>query len=58
MAVINIRRVLVDLITKIDTEFYGPFVVTEKKGEKLIIVKCMNAIYGTIVASLLYYKNF
>jgi len=29
-----------------------------KKGEKTLIVQCMNALYGTMVASLLYYKKF
>ena len=28
------------------------------KGEKTIIVRCQNAIYGTMVASLQYYKKF
>ena len=31
---------------------------TDKKGENVIIVQCMNAIYGTMVASLIYYKKF
>ena len=34
------------------------FVTTEKKGEKVIIVQYMNAIYGTMLDSLLYYKKF
>ena len=58
MAVINIRGVLVDLLIYIYPEFYGPFVTTDKKGEKEIILKCMNSIYGMMVASLPYYKNF
>ncbi len=29
-----------------------------KKGEKILLVQCMNALYGTMVASLLFYKNF
>ena len=58
MTVINIRGVIVDLLLKIDPEFYGPLVTTYKKGEKFIIVQCMNAIYWKMVASLLYYKKF
>ena len=58
MTVIKIRLVLVDLLLEIDPEFYGPFVTTDKRGENVIIVKCINAIYGTMVASLLYHKNF
>ena len=47
-----------DLLLKTDQELYGPFVTTDKKGENVIIVQCINAIYGTMVASLLYYKKF
>ena len=58
MTVIKTRLVLVDLLLEIDPEFYGPFVTTDKKGEKVIIVKCINAIYGKMVDSLLYYNKF
>ena len=58
MEVIKIREVLVDLLFNIDPYFYGPFVTTDKKSEKVIILQFMNAIYGRMVASLLYYKIF
>ena len=29
-----------------------------KKGEKQLLVQCLTALYGTMVASLLYYKKF
>ena len=45
MAIINIIGVLVELILNIYPEFYGPFVTTDKKGEKVIIVQCTNGIY-------------
>ena len=57
MSVIKSRGVLVELILEIDTELYGTFVTTDKKGENVIIVKYINAIYGTMVASLLYYNK-
>ena len=47
-----------DLLLDINPEFYGTFVTTDKKGEKVIIVQCMNAIYGTMVSSLMYYNKF
>ena len=47
-----------DLLLDIDPELYGPFVTTDKKGEKLIIVQFINNICGTMVASLLYYNKF
>ena len=31
---------------------------TDKKGEKAIIVQCMDAIYGTMVDILIYYSKF
>ena len=56
MAVISIRGFLVELLLLIDPDLYGPFVTTDKKGEKVMVVQCMNAIYGTMVANLLYKK--
>ncbi len=29
-----------------------------KKGKKQLLVQCLNALYGTMVALLLYYKKF
>ena len=58
MTVINIIGVLVNLLLEIDPELYGPFVTTDKKREKVVIIKFMNSIYGTMVASLIYFKNF
>ena len=31
---------------------------TDRKGNKQILVECLNALYGTMVASLLYYEKF
>ena len=58
MTVIKLRGVIVDLILNIDQEFKRTFVTTDKKSEKLIFVQCMNAIYVTMVAILLYCKKF
>jgi hypothetical protein len=44
---------LVDIAPKI----YGPYVTTNKKGEKILLVQCMNALYGSMVASLMFYKK-
>jgi hypothetical protein len=30
----------------------------DKKGSKQLLVQCQNALYGTMVASLLYYRKF
>ena len=53
MAIIKIRRILVDIILDITPYVYGPYVTTEKKVIKKIMNQCMNVIYGTMVASLL-----
>jgi hypothetical protein len=39
-------------------DVYGPYVSTTKTGQKALIVECLNAMYGTMVAALLYYKKF
>jgi hypothetical protein len=50
--------VLVDILLKIAPDVYKPFVHVDKKGVKQLLLKCQNAIYGMMLASLLYYKKF
>jgi len=56
--VIRIRGMVVDMLVKIAPEVYSPYVTYDKKGNKQLLVICLNALYGTMVASLLYYKKF
>lgn len=56
--IIRIRGMLVDMLTKIAPEVYEPYVTTDKRGIKQLLVECLNALYGTMVASLLYYQKF
>jgi hypothetical protein len=58
MAIIKIRGVLVDILVKIAPDVYKSYVTTDKKGTKQLLVQCQNALYGTMVASLLYYRKF
>ena len=58
MVTIRVRGILVDVLLGIAPEVYGPYVITGKKGNQSLILTCMNVIYGTMVASLLYYKKF
>ena len=37
---------------------YKTHTTTDKKGVKPVLVQCQNALYGTIVAKLLYCRNF
>ena len=57
MAFIKIRGVLVDMLVELAPNVYKTYVSTDKKGIKQLIVQCQNAIYGTMVASLLFYRK-
>jgi hypothetical protein len=48
----------VDILVKIAPDIYKSYITTDKKGTKQWLVQCQNALYGTIVASLLYYRKF
>ena len=52
------EEILVDMLLDIAPGYYNEYVTTDKKGVKQLIVESQNAIYGTMVASLLYYKKF
>ncbi len=56
--IIRICGVVVDWLTKIAPEVYTQYVSADRKGAKTLLVECMNAIYGTIIAGLLYYCKF
>jgi hypothetical protein len=58
MAIIKIRGILVDMLLDIAPDVYKPYVTTNRKGVKQLIVQCQNVIYGTMVVSLLYYNKF
>ena len=58
MATIIVTGELVGVLVEIAPEIYGPYVSTDKKGVKTLIFRCHNAIYGTMEASLLYYRKF
>ena len=46
------------LVVDIAPDVYEPYVTTDRKGTKQLVVQCQNAIYGMMVASLLYYRKF
>ena len=56
--IMRIRGHMVDVLVKVAPTVYGPYVSTDKQGRKQLLVECLNAIYGTMVASLLYYRKF
>ena len=57
MEIINIRGVLMYILCKISS-YYNAYVTRYKKGFKQILLLCKNALYGKMVASLIYYHNF
>jgi hypothetical protein len=57
-ALICIRGPLLDILVSIAPNVYGPYVTVSKKGEKQLLIQCLTALYGTMVALLLYYKKF
>ena len=54
----RIRGELVTMLVDIAPDVYSDFVEVDKRGNKQLIVRCLNALYGTMVASLLFYKKF
>jgi hypothetical protein len=58
MAFIKIRGILVDILVEIAPEDYTSYVSQDKKVNKQLLVQCQTTLYGTMVASLLYYRKF
>jgi N-methylhydantoinase B/oxoprolinase/acetone carboxylase alpha subunit len=56
--IICIRGMLVNMLVKIAPKVYEDYVTFDKKGNKQLLVECLNALYGTMVAALLYYQKF
>jgi len=57
-AFICIRGPLVNILVSIAPDVFGWYVMVGKKGKKQLLVQCLTALYGTMVALLLYYKKF
>ena len=54
--IIQVRGYLVDVLCQIDPN-YKKYVTVNKKGEKQLLLRCENAIYSTLIVSLLFYNN-
>lgn len=55
---VHIRGPLVDILVSMAPDVYNPCLSTSKTGQKVLIIESLNAVYGTMVAALLYYKKF
>jgi hypothetical protein len=56
--IIWITGVIVDWLVKVAPKDYALYVATNSKGINSLLVECYNAIYGIMVAGLLYYRKF
>ena len=56
--IVRICGMLVGILLEIAPAVYEEYVTVNKKGEKQILVECLNVLYGTMMASLLYYEKF
>jgi hypothetical protein len=53
-----ITGVIVDWLVKVAPKVYALYVATNSKGINSLLVECYSAIYGTMVAGLLYFHKF
>ena len=58
MAIIKTREILVDMLLDIVPGVYVTYVTMNSNGIKKLITQNINAIFGTMVASLIYYRKF
>ena len=56
--ILRLRGTIVEMMLQVAPEVYAEFVTVDKRGNKTLLVECANAIYGTMVAGLLYYRKF
>ena len=55
--IMKITGVLVDILLANNPDLYGGYVVYER-GQKLLYVEVLKAIYGMLVSTILWYKKF
>jgi hypothetical protein len=48
----------VDILVALAPNMYKPYATKDKKEVSQLIGQCQNALYGTMIASLLYYRKF
>ena len=58
MVTIRVRIELVQALLDIDPKVYKPYVTKEKKGNLILLLQCLNAIYRTMITGLPLYKTF
>ena len=54
---IKLDGAMVELLAKINPQLYRRYIILSIKGKPVLYVEASKAIYGTLNASLLFYKN-
>ena len=57
-AIMRLRGKLAELMVKVAPEIYSKYVIINSKGQKVLYVRLLNALYGIMKAALLYYQRF
>lgn len=57
-AIIVLRGKLAELLVKVAPKIYTKYVTVNAKGETILYVKLLNALYGIMKAALLFYLRF
>ncbi len=55
--IVHIRGPLVDILVSIAPDVYGPYVSTNKAGQKVLLVQCPNPVNGTIAVPSCHYVD-
>ena len=57
MAVMRMRGKLAELMVKVAPNIYTKYITVNSKGETVLYVKLLNALYGIMKAALIYYQK-
>ena len=53
-AIVRIRGLVANMLVEIAPEVYSRYIIKDKRGNSELLVICLNAIYSTMVAALLF----
>jgi hypothetical protein len=57
-AIMRLRGKLAELMVKVVPKIYTKYAIINRKGETVLYVRLLNALYGITKAALLYYQRF
>ena len=56
-AIIRMRGKLAELLVSVSPSMYSKYITVNSKGQKILYVRLLNALYGIMKAALLFYKR-